>query len=57
MLAGAKNGCIVLHALPRTNELPSEVDSLPNAAYMRQAAWGVPLRMALLDLILGAKKA
>jgi aspartate carbamoyltransferase catalytic subunit len=52
-LAGAREGAIVLHPLPRTNELPPEIDSLPGAAYMKQAAWGVPVRMALLDLILG----
>jgi len=57
ILAGAKKGCIVLHPLPRTDELPPVIDSLPSAAYMKQAAWGVPVRMALLDLILGAKAA
>ena len=52
-LARAKKGSIVLHALPRTNELAYEVDSLPSAAYMKQARFGVPVRMALLDLVLG----
>ncbi|MDA4121643.1 MAG: aspartate carbamoyltransferase [Thaumarchaeota archaeon] len=55
-LANAKKGSIVLHALPRTNELAYEVDSLPNAAYMKQARFGVPVRMALLDLVLGGAK-
>jgi len=52
-LANAKKESIILHALPRTNELAYEVDSLPNAAYMKQARFGVPVRMALLDLVLG----
>jgi aspartate carbamoyltransferase catalytic subunit len=55
-LANAKKGSIILHALPRTNELAYEVDSLPNAAYMKQARFGVPVRMALLDLVLGGSK-
>lgn len=53
MLARGKKGSIVLHPLPRTNELPPEVDTLPNAAYMKQAEWGVPVRMAILDLVIG----
>jgi aspartate carbamoyltransferase catalytic subunit len=56
ILTRAKKDCIVLHPLPRTDELPHEVDRLPCAAYMRQAKWGVPLRMALLKLILGSDK-
>lgn len=51
-LAGAKSA-IVLHPLPRMNELAYDVDSLPGAAYMEQARLGVPLRMALLDSVLG----
>ncbi len=56
LIAKAKKGSIVLHPLPRTNELPSEVDTLPNAAYMKQAEWGVPVRMAILDLVIGGAK-
>lgn len=48
-----KSHAIVLHPLPRLEELPYEVDRTPNAAYIKQAHWGVPLRMALLNLILG----
>jgi len=55
-LANAKKGSIVLHALPRTNELAYEVDSLPNAAYMKQARFGVPVRMSLLDLVMGGNR-
>ncbi len=39
---------IVLHPLPRVNEISTDVDELSNAAYFRQAANGVPMRMALL---------
>lgn len=37
---------IVLHPLPRVDEIDHEVDSLPNAKYFKQAFYGVPLRMA-----------
>lgn len=44
----------VLHPLPRVDEIAPDVDALPNAAYFRQAGNGVPIRMALLALLLGA---
>ncbi len=43
----------IMHPLPRVNEVKEEVDSLPNAAFFRQAENGVPVRMALLYLLLG----
>jgi aspartate carbamoyltransferase catalytic subunit len=43
---------IIMHPLPRLQEIAVEVDQLPNAAYFRQAANGVPVRMALLSLLL-----
>lgn len=43
----------ILHPLPRVNELDITLDSDPRAAYFRQAAYGVPIRMALISLILG----
>lgn len=42
----------VMHPLPRVSEIAPDVDALPNAAYFRQAANGVPVRMALLSLLL-----
>ena len=45
--------CCIL--FPRMNELAYDVDSLPNAAYMEQARLGVPVRMALLHLVLGGE--
>lgn len=42
----------IMHPLPRVNEVKEEIDSLPNAAFFRQAQNGVPIRMALLYLLL-----
>ena len=39
---------VVMHPLPRTNELAYELDSDPRAIYFEQAAAGVPVRMALV---------
>jgi aspartate carbamoyltransferase catalytic subunit len=44
---------ITLHPLPRVIEISTEVDSLPGAAYFRQAGNGVFVRMALLALVSG----
>ena len=44
---------IVMHPLPRVDEIATEVDADPRAAYFRQARNGVVIRMALLDLLLG----
>lgn len=43
----------ILHPLPRVGEIATDVDALPNAAYFRQASNGVPIRMALLAMLLG----
>lgn len=51
-LAHAKENITVMHPLPRSNELPVEVDSLANAAYFRQARNGMQVRMALLAEII-----
>ncbi len=44
---------IILDPLPRIDEISIEVDSLPNALYFKQASYGVPMRMALLAMLLG----
>ena len=44
---------IVMHPLPRTDEIAPEVDSSPSAAYFRQARHGLAVRMALLEHVLG----
>jgi len=43
---------IVLHPLPRVDEIDPGVDALPQAKYFEQAGHGVPVRMALLKLVL-----
>lgn len=43
----------VMHPLPRLTEIATDVDNLKNAAYFRQVKNGVPVRMALLDMLLG----
>lgn len=52
-LAKAKPSLTVMHPLPRVNEIATDVDDLPGAAYFRQSENGVPVRMALLALLLG----
>jgi aspartate carbamoyltransferase catalytic subunit len=44
---------IVMHPLPRVDEIDPAVDADPRAAYFRQAANGVALRMALLEMLVG----
>lgn len=51
-LESAKKSLKILHPLPRTWELPSEVDNTPYAAYFKQVSYSIPVRMAILSLIL-----
>lgn len=53
VLAHAKPRLIVMHPLPRAGEIAPEVDTTAHAAYFRQAFLAVPVRMALLQAILG----
>ena len=53
MLRDAKPGLRVLHPLPRVSEIATDVDETDHAAYFRQAFNGVPVRMALLEMLLG----
>lgn len=48
-----KDDAIIMHPLPRIDEISPEVDYSKKAAYFRQAANGVPVRMALVSTILG----
>jgi len=48
---------IVMHPLPRVDELAYEIDADPRSMYFKQAQRGVPIRMALIALLLGAKQA
>ena len=47
---------IVMHPLPRVDELAYELDADPRSMYFKQAERGVPIRMALIALLLGAKE-
>ena len=47
---------MVMHPLPRVDELAYELDADHRSMYFKQAAWGVPVRMALVALLLGAKE-
>jgi aspartate carbamoyltransferase catalytic subunit len=49
-----KSNAIVLHSLPRMDELPEDVDDTRHARYWTEAFNGVVMRMALLSLVLGA---
>ncbi len=48
----AKNDMLVLHPLPRVNEISVEIDNDPRAAYFKQARYGVYVRMALILTLL-----
>ncbi|MCJ1378568.1 hypothetical protein MMC17_001667 [Xylographa soralifera] len=52
VLRGAKPGCVVMHPLPRNNEIDEEVDFDGRAAYFRQMRYGLYCRMALLALVM-----
>ncbi len=51
-MALARKDMLVLHPLPRVNEISVEVDDDPRAAYFRQARYGVYVRMALILTLL-----
>jgi len=53
-LKSAKKDMIILHPLPRVEEIAAEVDSTPHAKYFQQVWNGIVTRMALLALVLGA---
>lgn len=51
-----KKKSIIMHPLPRVNEISKEVDSLSKAVYFKQARYGLLVRMALLKFIFSNKK-
>lgn len=55
-LKEAKKDLVILHPLPRVDEIAPEVDNTPYARYFQQVRNGIIVRMALLALILGAVK-
>ncbi|MCX8014561.1 MAG: aspartate carbamoyltransferase, partial [candidate division WOR-3 bacterium] len=52
ILKHMKRNAIIMHPLPRVNEIKTEVDQDPRAAYFRQAQNGLYIRMALIKMIL-----
>ena len=55
ILREAKSDLIVMHPLPRIDEIAPEVDGTQHAKYFEQAFNGIPMRMALLCAILGGE--
>ncbi|MDH5460287.1 MAG: aspartate carbamoyltransferase, partial [Candidatus Bathyarchaeota archaeon] len=55
-LSKAQEDLIILHPLPRVDEIAAEVDNTSHARYFQQVWNGIVVRMALLALILGAVK-
>ena len=55
-LSSAKKEMIILHPLPRVDEIADEVDKTPQARYFAQVWNGVVVRMALLSLVLGSAR-
>ena len=51
-MQNAKSDMLVLHPLPRVNEISVEVDSDPRAVYFKQVQYGVYVRMALILTLL-----
>ncbi len=55
LIEQSKPGITIMHPLPRLDEIDREVDDYEGAAYFRQAANGVPIRMATIALITGCE--
>lgn len=51
-LRKAKENLVIMHPLPRVDEISTEIDNDPRAAYFRQMKNGMYVRMALLDMLL-----
>jgi aspartate carbamoyltransferase catalytic subunit len=54
LLAKAKPSAMILHSLPRMDELAVDVDATRHARYWQEAYYGVVMRMSLLSLVMGA---
>ncbi|MDI6902565.1 MAG: aspartate carbamoyltransferase [Methanocellales archaeon] len=52
-LKNCKDDMIIMHPLPRVDEIDVDVDSTKHAKYFKQAFYGIPVRMAVLSLVLG----
>ena len=52
VLEGVRDNLIIMHPLPRVDEIAQEVDQTKYAKYFKQAFYGIPVRMALLAILL-----
>ena len=52
VLGGVRDNLIIMHPLPRVDEIAQEVDQTKYAKYFKQAFYGIPVRMALLAILL-----
>jgi aspartate carbamoyltransferase catalytic subunit len=55
-LNAARQGMIVMHPLPRVDEIEYNVDGTPHSKYFKQVWYGLLVRMSLIGLVLGAVK-
>jgi aspartate carbamoyltransferase catalytic subunit len=55
-LKEARKNLIIMHPLPRVDEISPSVDATPHALYFKQSFYGVPVRMALLKMLIGDKE-
>lgn len=55
VLSQLKKKSIIMHPLPRNNEISVDIDEDPRAVYFEQVKYGVKIRMALLDVIINLK--
>ena len=51
-LSGARENLIIMHPLPRVDEITPAVDQTKHARYFQQSFYGVPVRMALLKMLI-----
>jgi len=56
LLKQSKKDLKIMHPLPRVGEIDPELDETPNAVYFKQAGNGIPIRQALISLVLGKLK-
>lgn len=52
-LEGVKDDLIIMHPLPRVDEISPDIDATKHAVYFKQSFYGVPIRMALLKMLAG----
>ena len=55
VMKGLKPESVLLHPLPRVEEIAKEVDDDPRGKYFEQAFYGLPVRMAVLSLLLNGR--